>query len=173
MLLWLQPIGFDVGGDGPNSSIHSGSSSNTISSSTDDGEKGSKIRQRRRQAFGRQLLQILFATTVAVSTMSVFIVKYQHSPKIRGHVRTTTTSHHDHHEKKKHHPRHQRTIEKTAVQVVPKEINSKNSNVNVPNIDTLPVNSIYRLSMKDANGIVQSLSQYIGMVTLVVNTACK
>jgi glutathione peroxidase-family protein len=39
-------------------------------------------------------------------------------------------------------------------------------------VDTLPVHSIYRLSMKDANGMIQSLSQYIGKVTLVVNTAC-
>lgn len=37
----------------------------------------------------------------------------------------------------------------------------------------LPQNSIYRLSVKDAHGANQSLKKYAGMVTLVVNTACK
>ena len=36
-----------------------------------------------------------------------------------------------------------------------------------------PRNSIYRLSVTDSLGTVQSLEQYAGMVTLVVNTACK
>lgn len=40
-------------------------------------------------------------------------------------------------------------------------------------LSQLPPNSIYRLSVVDANGAMQSLAQYAGMVTLVVNTACK
>ena len=165
----MQPTGSAAGGDGPNSSTYN-NSNNTGSSTSDDGEKGSKIRQQRRQAFGRKVLHILFATTVVVSTMSVFIVKYHHSPKIRGHVSRTNfdtdstptvkkNKNHKNQHHQKHHQKHHHT--------------NTNHDVDVPNIDTLPVNSIYRLSMKDSNGIVQSLSQYIGMVTLVVNTACK
>ena len=169
MLLWLQPTGFVVGGDGS----EYGNSNTGISTTTaDDGEKGGKIqRQRRRQAFGRQILHILFATTVVVSTMSVFIVKYHHSPKIRGHVsRKSDTSslkaRNDHNNKR--HQQQQRNTKRAGVNEI-----ISNHNLHDLNLDTLPVNSIYRLSMKDSNGIVQSLSQYIGMVTLVVNTACK
>ena len=36
----------------------------------------------------------------------------------------------------------------------------------------LPPNSIYRLDMPDVHGKKVSLSQFAGMVTLVVNTAC-
>jgi hypothetical protein len=170
MLLWLQPTGFVVGGDSPNSSIHQNSTIGTA----DDGEKGSKIRQRRRQAFGRQLLHILFATTVVVSTMSVFIVKYHHSPKIRGHVSRTTEAstsnvHADPKHMSQHHKHHHHDTKRAGVQ----EINDHHNEQHEVTFDTLPVNSIYRLSMKDSNGILQSLSQYIGMVTLVVNTACK
>ena len=162
MLLWWHVDG----SDGPNYNSHYSSTNNTGSGATtaDDGEKGSKIRQRRRQAFGRKVLQILFATTVVVSTMSVFIVKYHHSPKIRGS--RTTTNH---------------AVTERADAAVANPIFHSNSqhhhsgpeDDNHHVIDTLPVNSIYRLSMKDSNGIVQSLSQYIGMVTLVVNTACQ
>jgi hypothetical protein len=37
----------------------------------------------------------------------------------------------------------------------------------------LPDDSIYRLVMEDIHGEVISLSQFAGMVTLVVNTACQ
>ena len=41
---------------------------------------------------------------------------------------------------------------------------------------TLPLNSMYRLSVETqegGDGILTSLLKYTGMVTLVVNTACK
>jgi len=40
---------------------------------------------------------------------------------------------------------------------------------------TLPLNSIYRLSVEnqEGDGVLTSLLKYTGMVTLVVNTACK
>uniref|UniRef100_A0A7S0L114 Uncharacterized protein n=1 Tax=Asterionellopsis glacialis TaxID=33640 RepID=A0A7S0L114_9STRA len=38
---------------------------------------------------------------------------------------------------------------------------------------SLPPNSIYRLSVSDSNGAMVSLAKYAGMVTLVVNVACK
>jgi hypothetical protein len=37
----------------------------------------------------------------------------------------------------------------------------------------LPENSIYRLSMENLLGETESLARFAGMVTLVVNTACK
>mmetsp|Transcript_8206 Transcript_8206/g.11844 ORF Transcript_8206/g.11844 Transcript_8206/m.11844 type:complete len:140 (-) Transcript_8206:590-1009(-) len=38
---------------------------------------------------------------------------------------------------------------------------------------SLPPNSIYRLSVTDSDGAIVSLAKYAGMVTLVVNVACK
>ena len=52
--------------------------------------------------------------------------------------------------------------------------NVKNeSNITTGKISSLPHQSIYRLSVKDASGVMQSLQRYAGMVTLIVNTACK
>jgi len=48
-----------------------------------------------------------------------------------------------------------------------------NQNGGVAASTSLPPNSIYRLSVKDSNGAVVSLAKYAGMVTLVVNVACK
>lgn len=40
-------------------------------------------------------------------------------------------------------------------------------------LERLPQESVYRLSVPDDTGNLVSLSKYAGIVTLIVNTACK
>jgi hypothetical protein len=47
------------------------------------------------------------------------------------------------------------------------------TNTTIDSVSSLPVLSIYRLAVGDASGAMQSLEKYAGMVTLIVNTACR
>jgi glutathione peroxidase len=49
---------------------------------------------------------------------------------------------------------------------------NKNKNALLPQQMSLPLNSIYRLSVADNTGTERSLASYAGKVALVVNTAC-
>jgi glutathione peroxidase-family protein len=50
---------------------------------------------------------------------------------------------------------------------------NSSTNATADAVPSLPILSIYRLAVQDASGARQSLEKYAGMVTLIVNTACK
>jgi hypothetical protein len=111
----------------------------------EEDEKGAKLLLRRRAA-RTQMLTVLMGIGCLLTLTSVLTVRLHHSPKTRGGASAAS-------------------IRKVAV--VERETDKN------PQREPLPANSIYRLSVKDANGILHSLQRYAGMVTLVVNTACK
>jgi hypothetical protein len=162
MLLWLQPTQEPSGrmmkrtGTGSDSNSNNNNvyfvGNNSNNEDDDVNEKGAKIQLRRTAR--KQFLQLLFGMALFISTLSVFTVKYHHSPKMRGgryrSIGTTSDA------TKQHLNQND-------------EDNDKNQLIH-----DLPINSIYRLSMKDSvTGTIHSLHQYIGMITLIVNTACK
>jgi hypothetical protein len=117
----------------------------------EEDEKGAKLLLRRRAA-RTQMLTVLMGVGCLLTLTSILTVKQlqeHHSPKTRGGANANSAS----------------AIRKSAAV----EQETKSNLEQQP----LPVNSIYRLSVKDANGVLQSLQRYAGMVTLVVNTACK
>jgi hypothetical protein len=118
----------------------------------EEDEKGAKLLLRRRAA-RTQMLTVLMGVGCLLTVTSVLTVKQlqlqHHSPKTRGGTGAAAAA----------------AIRKDAV--VEQETNKNTQQ------ESLPANSIYRLSVRDANGVLRSLQRYAGMVTLVVNTACK
>ena len=106
----------------------------------DENEKAAKLRRRERAKF----MNILLATGLVLTILSVAIVKLHHSPKMRGAYNRQ---------------KQQQQLEMSQGDAA-----------------SLPLDSIYRLSVETqegGDGVLTSLLKYTGMVTLVVNTACK
>ena len=54
-----------------------------------------------------------------------------------------------------------------------KQLNDRQKGVSLKDAALLPKDSIYRLNVENQEGKLTSLMEYTGLVTLVVNTACK
>jgi hypothetical protein len=149
MLLWLQPshtVARSSGSTSANTGVISLLQQPPpyhMNNYPDEDEKGAKLRRRAARA---QLLNVVVCLGLFISTISVLTVQFHHhSPKIRGSSSNSV--------QQRHPPRND-----TARTVL---------------ASSLPIHSMYRLSVKDASGILRSLEEYAGKVTLVVNTACQ
>jgi hypothetical protein len=170
MLLWLHPT------------TKTTNSLMVDNNNHDDGEKGTKIL--RHKAYKKQMLQLLVLIIVFIITLSVVTtMQYHHHnyhphQKVRGGIRRSKNYHQDTSRNSNH---KNLNVQNHRIDAVVGD--ETLSNRRVPKQQqqqqqqqydaVLPINSIYRLSLLDINENLQSLQKYIGMVTLIVNTACK
>ena len=135
MLLWLQPppsrTAPPISGSGP--------------IIFDDDEKAAKLIRRARAKY----MNMLLATGLVLTVLSVMMVKVHHSPKLMMRGR---------------HP-NSRSTELQQQQPM--------GGASLRDVALLPPDSIYRREVENAQGKFTSLLEYAGKVTLVVNTACQ
>lgn len=131
----------------------------------DTNEKGAKLLLRRRAR--SQQFSILLCAGLVLTMVAVILVKLHHSPKTRGAARAELKKLQRQQQLQQQHRQEQ---QETAEE----EGDDKDEILGELLLQQqLPANSIYRLSVLDADGAWQSLHSYAGQVTLVVNTACK
>lgn len=121
-------------------------------------EKGTKLRRlARKRAYKNAVACVASLLLVLVVTL----LQWQVPP-------------HHHHQPHQHHSgdgsNHHHRVAAAAAVGEPALLRSRKATAN--RIAALPPDSIYRLTVPDADGHDYSLSQHAGQVTLVVNTAC-
>jgi hypothetical protein len=171
MLLWMPPTANGVGT----------TPTHTNHNHVDDNEKGDKLRRRAAQARARNTLMVLglFLLGVFATISQVEYTKRRHTqPSLRSPSQKMIP-----------HltPSEEYELEqgvKRSVKVNHHEKKLDNENTEKENLPVviddffvphahLPENSIYRLTdMTDVTGNSVDLSQFTGLVSLVVNTAC-
>ena len=178
MLLWIPRPGSPAHHHGGSHYLHH---HNNAANNIDDNEKGDKLRRRAAQARTRNILMAvgLFLLAFFATVSQVQYTQKRHGvqqpslrtpgvPRDQVVVQDSTISDQQKHSQK-------------AVQaaVEPKEKEAPQEEGEPEAADDfflphahLPENSIYRLSLTDVTGNSIDLSQFSGMVSLVVNTAC-
>ena len=145
MLFWLPPQRAPGSGTSAVGGVGASSSSCTL---FDDDEKAAKLLRRAHTKH----LNMLLATGLILTVLSLMTIKAHHSLKLRGAALQQ-------HPSNRHDQQHQQQQRRNEVDVVASA--------------RLPIDSIYRLQVENEHGALTSLLEYAGMVTLVVNTACQ
>ena len=149
MLLWIPPC------------------ADTAAAATmDDNEKGDKLRRRAAEARVRNILMAagLFILAFFATISQVQYTQKRHPQQLLRQATTTAEEMTPEQEAK------------LAAKAAQPEVKVAEEAVSVDDFFVshahLPENSIYRLSLTDVTGNSVDLSQFSGMVSLVVNTAC-
>ena len=146
MLFWLPP----QRAPGSGTSAVGGVGASSSSTLFDDDEKAAKLLRRAHTKH----LNMLLATGLILTVLSLMTVKAHHSLKLRGAALQQHPP--NRHDQQQHQQQQQRR-----------------NDVDVVASARLPIDSIYRLQVENEHGALTSLLEYAGMVTLVVNTACQ